>query len=190
MDEPITKPTDFASQFQRHHRSLWYVAMSVVSNTTDADDVLQEAAIIGLRKAGSFTAGSNFRAWMGEIVRNVALNRRKQSRRESSRLGQKVDVHQVETIGRIDNSTPVSQGGMLISMQQALDDRLLSALMELEPAPRACVLLRFLEGLEYTEIAQLLDIPKGTAMSHVFRSRRLLAQSLADSLFKAKQGER
>jgi RNA polymerase sigma-70 factor (ECF subfamily) len=45
---------------------------------------------------------------------------------------------------------------------------------------RACLLLRTLEGLEYAEISRLLEIPEGTAMSHVHRTRRYLRDRLAD----------
>ena len=173
------KLADFSAEFLRYHRALWLVAMSVVANSADADDVLQEAAIIGIRKADGFEPGTNFRAWMGEIVRNVALNRRRQLRREFQRFGYVADAQHADVAVRAGVASPVGPEGRVLSGQVALDDSLLKALMELEPLPRACVLLRCIEELEYSEIAELLNIPKGTAMSHVFRCRRVLAARLA-----------
>lgn len=174
MGESRTTPVDFPAEFLRHHRSLWLVAMSVVGNRADADDVVQEAAIIGIRKVGSFEPGTSFRAWMGEIVRNVALNRRRQVHRERRRFGAGFEAQHLEEPGRATASLPIDGHGSLLPYQEAIDDVLLDALMTLDSVARACILLRCVEGLDYSEISQVLGIPKGTAMSHVFRCRRAL----------------
>lgn len=169
---------DFPAEFLRHHRSLWLVAMSVVGNRADADDVVQEAAIIGIRKLSSFEPGTSFRAWMGEIVRNVALNRRRQVYRERRRFGSGVDASHLRESGRASPGRPIDGQGTLLPYQEAIDDVLLDALMTLDSVARACILLRCVEGLDYSEISQVLGIPKGTAMSHVFRCRRALGEML------------
>ncbi|MBX9737137.1 MAG: RNA polymerase sigma factor [Phycisphaerales bacterium] len=180
MGPPSQKPFDFSEEFTLHHRALWLVGLSVVANTADADDVMQEAAIIGLRKQATFQPGTSFRAWMGEIVRNVALNRRRQSRRELSRFGQRTDVHNVD-LPRTDTPRhPVAPDGRLLPSQEALDDRMCEALMRLDPVSRACLLLRTVDGLGYDQISELMSIPKGTAMSNVFRARHSLAQLLTE----------
>ena len=55
------------------------------------------------------------------------------------------------------------------------------ALDTLEETPRACLLLRVLNELSYKEIGQVLDIPEGTAMSHVFRCRRTMLEKLSSA---------
>lgn len=181
MGDDPTHPLNFPAEFVRHHRSLWLVAMSVVENAADADDTLQEAAIIGLRKSNTFEPGTNFRGWMGEIVRNVARNRRRKVRREVKRFGHSVDTEQLEVQEKDRTAGLARSDGQMAGLHEFVDDAMLRALMELDPVPRACVLLRCIDGLEYTEIAQLVNIPKGTVMSHVFRSRRVLAERLAGS---------
>ncbi len=178
MNQSDAKPVDIAAQLTQHHRSLWVVAVSVVANVSDADDVMQEAAIIAMRKQHDFTPGTSFRAWMGEIVRNVALNRRRQTKREIRRFGYLHEVKDVSSSPQSSTSSPMRRDGSLKPMQEAIDDQLLAALMQLDPVARACFLLRSLEGMDYAEISQLLDLPKGTAMSHVFRCRRILASAL------------
>jgi len=177
---PLVQP-DFSVEFLRHHRALWLVALSVVANTADADDVVQEAAIIALRKFDTFAAGTSFRAWMGEIVRNVARNRRRQVHREIRRFGQPADAHAIDLPGLVTARSPIDALGTLRAMQEAFDDRVLASLLDLDDTARACVLLRLVEGLDYGQISQILSIPEGTAMSHVFRSRRVLAAALTGS---------
>lgn len=186
MDDLPPKLSAFTDELRRNHRALWYVAMSVVANAADADDVLQEASIVAIRKVDDFAPGSSFRAWMGEIVRNVALNRRRRSKRELKRFGTPVDPERLDLPARAAPHRPVHEAGALLPTQEALDDSMRSALMQLEPVARACVLLRCIEGLEYEQISQLLAIPKGTAMSHVFRCRRQLASLLTPSPSQAR----
>lgn len=167
---------DFSAEFQRHYRSLWLVAMGIVSNGADADDVMQEAAIVAIRKLNTFTPGTSFRAWMGEVVRNVGLNRRRQNVRYTRRFGHSAAAGNLADIE--ENGGGRAQAAAAAG-DASIDEGLLEALEQLGDVPRTCILLRCVEGLGYPEISQLLDIPKGTAMSHVFRGRRELARYLS-----------
>jgi len=183
---------DFDAEFRGAHPTLWVLAAGIVLHRSDADDVVQEAAIIGLQKLGSFRPGTNFRAWMGEIVRNVALNHRRGERRRARRLGARIDVHDAPIAGRPDRPEGTGLGealggvtgsgtGSLHGLREQLDDHLAHALQALDPIVRTCVLLRCVQGLTYREISLLMSIPEGTAMSHVFRGRGTLAAALSSS---------
>jgi RNA polymerase sigma-70 factor (ECF subfamily) len=62
--------------------------------------------------------------------------------------------------------------------QAEFDDVVVAALKSLSPDARLCLLLNAVEELSYAEIAALLDIPEGTAMSHVSRAKRFLRDRL------------
>jgi RNA polymerase sigma factor (sigma-70 family) len=79
-------------------------------------------------------------------------------------------------VGRIE----LSARGELPPDQEHFDDRVMRALRSVNEVARACLLLRTLEGLSYSEISRLLEIPEGTAMSHVHRTRMHLRECLAD----------
>ena len=64
----------FAAQFRVVYPTLWRIAAGMIGDRTHAEDIVQEAAIIALDKLDSFTAGTNFAAWMAAIVRRCALN--------------------------------------------------------------------------------------------------------------------
>lgn len=76
----------------------------------------------------------------------------------------------------------VDRVGQLMADQDAFDDSLTRALGELGEMARACLLLRTIVELTYAEIAEVLGIPEGTAMSHVHRSRRTLREVLGGSV--------
>ncbi|MEP0843102.1 MAG: RNA polymerase sigma factor [Phycisphaerae bacterium] len=160
---------------------LWLIAVGIVGDRARAEDVVQEAAIVALGKLEQFQAGTNFTAWMGQIVRFVALNHARKEQKASL-------VHDREALEqsiRSDRSNGQSgelrltRRGELPPDQEWFDDRVVRALKAVAEIPRACLLLRTVEGLEYSEIARLLGIPEGTAMSHVHRTRRMLRERLA-----------
>ena len=178
----------FAERFQGSARVLWTVAAGVLGERSLAEDVLQEACVIALGKLEQFDPETSFTAWMGQVVRNVALNHARKHRRQATAtvdprvVGELVDdpadgrgPHPAEP----DRGLPIDTRGELLADAGDFDDAILRALRGLEPSARACLLLRTVLGLEYREIAQALGLPEGTAMSHVHRSRQALRERLA-----------
>jgi RNA polymerase sigma-70 factor (ECF subfamily) len=163
---------------------LWCIAAAIVVDRALADDVLQEAAMIALGKLSQFDARTSFTAWMAQIVRFVALNHARSRQRQAAAPLESAE-YQRGTSMRPDSpptvsSTPISSRGSLVVDQDAFDDRVISALHSLDETARSCLLLRVLVDLPYKEIAHSLDIPEGTAMSHVHRARTHLRQRLTD----------
>jgi len=169
---------EFAVLFQKAHSRLWTLAAAIVSDRTQAEDVVQDAAIVGLRRLGDFQQGTNFTAWISQIVRFTALNHLKTKK---NRKALSLDLHPIEepsSAGRASTCPAVTPAGELSPDQQAFDDRVVVAMSELEPDRRACLLLRTVHGLDYQEIAQIVGVPAGTAMSHVHRAKASMRRGL------------
>ncbi len=173
-------PEGFADHFKASSQVLWCIAMAIVRDPAQAEDVLQEAALIALRKLDDFDPATAFAAWMGQIVRYVALNARRSGRRVATADPGRLD----ETGSAPSRPGPsgVTGRGELLPDQGSFDDQVLSALRVLDDTARACLLLRTVLDLPYREIARALSIPEGTAMSHVHRARR----DLCDRLFETR----
>jgi RNA polymerase sigma-70 factor (ECF subfamily) len=183
-----TTPFDFATEYQKAYRVLWVVAAGVLGRSAGAEDVLQETALLALKKVAQFEPGTHFVAWMAQMVRFVALNQlRKQTRGAAAPLDETADTGRVRDLPhraapRRDAEACVElrlgARGELPSSQRSFDDELMRALGGLTDVARACLLLRTVEGLDYEEIGRVLAIPEGTAMSHVHRSRMRLREQL------------
>jgi RNA polymerase sigma-70 factor (ECF subfamily) len=190
-DEPTGAwtPEVFAARLQECTPILWTVAAGILGERNAAEDVVQEAALIGLRKLDSFQPGTKFVSWMARIVRNVALNhgrraaRRRTDPLDEGTLGPRASDAQLTA----DHGTSPGQRRLELAdhdpQQVVLEDGFLEgelglAVGELPPTARACLLLKVVLDLEYKQIAQLLEIPEGTAMSHVHRTQKLLQQRL------------
>jgi RNA polymerase sigma-70 factor (ECF subfamily) len=173
-------PEQFAEAFTESSRTLWCIAAGVLGNRDAADDVLQDAAMIALNKLEQFDPDTSFTAWTGRIVRYVALNHARRRQRTRATAMDPVTLDAV-TPNRDGAVTSAADGrGQLLPDQECFDDDVLNALGGLEEIARACLLLRTVLELPYREIALALDIPEGTAMSHVHRSRRVMRERLRD----------
>ena len=173
-------PIDFAAQFNASFRVLWLIAIGIVSDASAAEDVVQEAALLALEKLDQFQPGTNFRAWMAQMVRFVALNHAR--KRQKHRAVPIDDTSSQRALSAESLASPLHLGarGELPKDQVHFDDRVITALNSVGEIPRSCLLLRTIEHLEYSEIARVLEIPEGTAMSHVHRTRQYLRERLAD----------
>jgi RNA polymerase sigma-70 factor (ECF subfamily) len=170
-------PAEFSRLLERARTTLWYIATGVLGDRADAEDVVQESAVTALSKLDEFDAGTHFAAWMGQIVRNVARNHLHKRKRRRTTPMPTADLDRAGP-APVEPGPVLTARGDLAPGQDAFDDRLSAALRRLEETARVCLLLRTLADKPYREIAAILGIPEGTAMSHVHRSRAALRAEL------------
>jgi len=163
LDARPLSEAEFAASIQGLRPRLVLIAGAVSCNPADADDIVQEATVVALGKLGDFRRGTSIEAWMSRIVRNLALN---SSRRQRRRTGV------LRTLAKRPGTSDDSNGASLP------DGTLARALGQLEETARVCLVLRVVGGLSYAEISRSIEIPEGTAMSHVSRARRRLRDLL------------
>jgi RNA polymerase sigma-70 factor, ECF subfamily len=176
----------FAAQLKDCYQRCWLIAAAVTGDRVEADDIVQEAALVALQKRAEFTPGTNFGAWMAQIVRLTALNHLKKLNRRNTVVSDPAKMDQVESTQTV-SSQPVlspndlfgfTEDGRLIAHQTAFDDETRRALLNLGDVPRLCLLLRVVQQLTYDEIAESLQIPAGTVMSHVHRAKQSIREHL------------
>lgn len=159
----------FSELLHQAYPKLWTIASAILRDRSLAEDAVQDAAITGLKKIEDFEPGTNFTVWMGQIVRFTSLNYLKKLKRRNANSA---SVHLVEEpAAKRDVSQPVSSSGDLLEDQTAFDDDVTNAIQTLTPEQRTCLLLRVVHNLKYEEIAEIANLPKGTAMSHVHRAK-------------------
>lgn len=172
-------PARFGELFESHSRKLWCVAAAVMGDRARAADVVQEAAVIALGKLSDFDASSSFGAWMSQIVRFVALNEGRKKRRDVPALTDPSIMDGTNGRSLIDRPASVDPQGKVAGFQGEFDDDVCAALKGLDETPRACLLMKTVLDLPYVEIAEMLGMPEGTAMSHVHRARKAMRDELA-----------
>ena len=115
------------------------------------------------------------------MVRYVALNHaRKRQKHRASALGPELEETGSLSASHNDSALRLGRHGELPADQAFFDDHVAKAINSVSDIARACLLLRTIEQMEYSEISKVLQIPEGTAMSHVHRARQHLRERLAD----------
>jgi RNA polymerase sigma factor (sigma-70 family) len=147
--------------------SLYNFARWLAQNPDDAEDLVQETYLKALRSFASFQPGSNFRAWIFQILRNTFLGSRSKL---EWRMTQAMDGEEDLPVAA---ATPES---LLIGRCDA--DAVRRAIEQLPVIFREVILLCDVEEASYREIAEILSIPMGTVMSRLARARKTVRASL------------
>ncbi len=172
---------EFARRFEENSRLFWCIAAGILGDRNRAGDVVQEAAVVGLTRLSQFEPGTSFQAWMGQVVRFVALNEARKMKPAS------VSDDLINALaGRGEGTASSAAGvadvnkfnGQLERGQEAFHDDVARALRGLDETARACLLMKTVLELPYSRIGEALGIPEGTAMSHVHRSRAAMRAAL------------
>ena len=138
----------------RYRDRVVRLAAHVLHNSREAEDVAQEAFVKAFRQIGQFRGDSGFYAWLYRIVINLCLDRMRRKCMTSEMPLEENIAHFVAVSPDVENR---------LSVAQVLDS--------LTPPMRAALVLREVEGLEYAEIADVLNIPVGTVRSRLNTAR-------------------
>lgn len=149
-------------------------ARRLIRDPGRADDLVSDTLLRAYVNLGRFKKGTNFKAWLFRIQRNLFVNA---YRSEQRRTTTPIDTLEVASPG--DRSAADFVGTLTQALAQ-VGDELKSALARLPARFRVVFLLAALGDYEYKEIARFLAIPVGTVMSRLFRARESLAADLAD----------
>jgi len=166
-----TSSGNFENDFLPHLDAAYNLARWLTRNDQDAEDVVQEACLRAFRFFGGFRGG-NTRAWLLKIVRNTCYTQLQKNRpQELATFDEKIHS---------ENDDSMNPETLLL---RSADSQLLrQALEELPVNFREVLVLRELEGLSYSEIAEVSNIRLGTVMSSLSRARERLRQSLTSLL--------
>jgi RNA polymerase sigma-70 factor (ECF subfamily) len=167
VDAEKAGPASFDHLVRLNTRTVFQIALSVVGNAADAEDVTQDAFIRAYVKFESLNEPQRFRAWVCRIARHVALNHirsatrfRKREERGHDDATASVDVEEVAEV-------------------RDFQRRLRAAIDRLPARLRDVVLLCAIEELEPTEVAGILGIPAGTVRSRLHAGRKHLLRMMS-----------
>lgn len=127
---------------------------------------------------------------MAQIVRNVARNAmRKRTRNPARATGGDALANHAARAGRF-AGTPAFSGDGSVPNPDHFDAEVHRALQNLDEISRVCLLLRTVGEMSYAQIAAITELNENTAMSHVFRSRRVMREFLTASHCRPGEGGR
>ncbi len=174
----LVKRRAFENEALPHMDALLRTALRMTKNQSDAEDLVQEAMVKAYRFWDKFEPGSNCRAWLFKIMTNIFIN----NYRSKSRTPVSVNVDDIDDnflYGQLANLGPEENPEQAL-FSKIFDDDVKKAIEELPDDFRLVVVLSFLEGFSYQEIAEIADLQLGTVKSRLHRGRKLLQKQLYD----------
>lgn len=153
-------------RIEQSRAKLYRMALAWCHDPMLADDLVQEALILALQKIHQLNSDAAFDGWVYTILNNVWLGYLRKSR----------PTEDIDQIVVADSASPEHE----VLLQQ-VDYMVRSAMSGLPNAQRQVVSLVDLDGLSYSEVADILQLPIGTVMSRLNRARKALSTSIINS---------
>ena len=158
----------FETLVRRYSERAYRAAYRVVRDPHQSEEIVQEALIKAYRGLRRFESRSSFYTWLYRIVVNLALDRRRREKRAPAlewddAVAKEIDPRAVTT---------VAPDPELSSRRSEVRRLVAEGVQGLPDGQREVLLLREVEGLSYEEIAQTMEISKGTVMSRLHYARK------------------
>jgi RNA polymerase sigma-70 factor, ECF subfamily len=154
--------TAFEGLVRRYTRPAFAVAVGIVKESADAEDVVQDAFVRALERLEDCRNPAKFGSWFLQIVRNRAHSVR---RYLGVRQAAPLDAIPLATDGR----SPHAEAAL-----SRLRADLAEAISDLTDVQQNVVILHDLEGWKHREIGEMLDLPEGTVRAHLHHARKAL----------------
>jgi RNA polymerase sigma-70 factor (ECF subfamily) len=169
---------------ERFQTPVYSLAWRLLSDPSDASDVVQEVFLKIFRNVGSFRGDSTLRTWVYRIAVNEAHNRRRwlfRHRRGETGIEETFD----DSEGRERPLTDSGETPFDFTMNREAQLLLEEGLAAINPVFRAALVLREVEDMSYEEIAAILEVSMGTVKSRIMRGREALRKYLSNRLDSA-----
>ncbi len=170
-------PLDYEALLRRCADKAYNFALRLSGNEQDAHDLVQEAFLRGFEHRDRYDPSRPFEAWIMRILKNVFLDAmRRYDRKHVISLDAPTPTEREAPWEEILPGTDPAPLDTLLDGERK--DILQAALMKLQPHYRMAIILCDIEGMNYEEIAGIMDVPMGTVASRIHQGRLLLKREL------------
>jgi RNA polymerase sigma-70 factor (ECF subfamily) len=171
----------FDSLVRRYDQSVLRLALHMLGNEQDAQDVNQEAFLKVYRHLGNFRFECSFYTWLYRIVTNLCLDhlRRRKSRREDPATVIDSRGDEMDLLSNISDTRSMANPARELD-RKSMGESINQALDKLTPRERTVFELKHYQGLKLRTIGEMLSTTEETAKNTLFRATRKLRAHLAD----------
>lgn len=165
---------------RRHNQRLYRLALGIVRDPSEAEDVVQEAYIRAYTKLDGFQGPDGLSAWLGRIASNEALGRLRRGKRLVALDDAPPDAAETSNVVPLGSALPADPERLAANgeLRQLIE----RAVGELPDDFRAVFMLRAVEGLSVAETAAHLDLEQATVKTRFHRARTRLRAALGDEI--------
>ena len=150
---------------RNYQQRIYATLLGMLGNPQDAEDVAQETFLKAFRMLPNFERRSSFYTWLHRIAFNQAIDVQRRNKRTTRRcVGDELLDAAPNSLGADDSPDAIAEANESVRLVQL-------AMTRLDPERRNIIVLRDIQGLDYSEIATLLELPIGTVRSRLHRAR-------------------
>ena len=160
----------YAELMGRYRDSIYYMLLKMVSNTSDAEDLMIEAFGKAFKRLSQYTPNYAFSTWLFKIASNNCIDYIRKRRTSTISIDQTSDDQETQTI-TIQSDTLDPEEHMINDQKIKL---LRDVVSKLKPRYKTLVELRYFNEYSYEEISEELALPLGTVKAQLYRARELL----------------
>lgn len=158
----------FHSEVVNHSHALYPFALNLTRNSDDAKDLVQETVLRSLIYSEKFSSGTNLKAWLYTIMRNVFINNYRRNAKyrvvsDTTEDGERIHAYE---------KTAYNDGETKLTMRE-----IENAMENISPDFSVPFMMHY-QGYKYEDIAQTLSLPLGTVKSRIFFARKALQKRL------------
>lgn len=167
---------------ERYQGRIYALAFSMLHDRQDAMDVSQEAFIKVHRYLGNFQGSASFYTWLYRITYNLCIDHlRRSGRMQTVDYDDRIQREPANDPGSLQPTSAGTNPGRAIRRKE-LAHKIQEAIDQLPPYHQGVIIMRELEGMSYKEMAEAMNVSKGTIMSRLHHARQKLQKALAPYL--------
>lgn len=152
--------------YKQYYKAMYNTAIRIVNDSFEAEDIMQESFLAAFTKLDSFSGTVSFGAWLKKIVINTSITALKKNKR--------IETKPLENLNLSENEVNDVEDYDALSAKE-----LLQKINELKTNYKVSLTLHFIEGYDYEEIAQIMDISYENSRTTISRAKNKLKQLLS-----------
>ncbi len=153
--------------YNRYYKAMYNTSLRIIKDTAEAEDVMQEAFLTAFTKLAMLTDNKMFGAWLKKIVINASIT-----------ASRKNNHHREVALETIEYALTDSDGIVTEDLTTIKANKILTTLNQLKDSYSTALSLHFIEGYDYEEICQIMDISYSNCRTLVSRAKESLRKKL------------
>ena len=155
--------------YNRYHQTMFITALKIVHNKMDAEDIMQEGFLTAFNRIDQYKGENNFGGWLKQIIIRKSIQHHRDQRKE---------LKLVEELKTQTHDEPFSE------TKSPTHNELLNALNDLNPRYKNALSLMYLEGYDYEELTEVLQLTYGSCRTLISRAKEQLKLKMKGFAFQ------